>query len=397
MPHFEFTVVNAEGRRARGREVAASEAALLTSLAARGLTAVRVSEREHGAPFAPRVSRAATTDAVRALASLLAAGVPLIRALDVAATTAPPALAELLRDVRGRVERGDTLHAAMAVHAAVFSPASVGVVRAGERAGDLDGALDRLAAQREREDALRERLLSAAIYPTVLAIAGGAAILVLLYFVLPRFAALLQDTGLPLPRSTMMLLALATSVRAHWLALPVVAGVVVGAAIWLRATTRGRWLAARLLLSAPLVGRFRRDALSSSAARTLAVLLRGGAPLSAALEDAAASASDPLLCVALQRCRARIIAGSSLHAALLEESIFDDAFRALIATGEQAGRLVEFLERAADLLAQRTQRGAQRLVALAEPAMVIAFGVVIAVIALSLLQAIYGINPASLR
>lgn len=397
MPHFEFTAVNTEGRRTRGQEIAASESALVALLAARGLTVVRTRQREREHAFAPRAPRAAVTDAMRALASLLSAGVPLVRALDVAAMTAPSTLADVLRNIRSRVERGDALHAAMGAHDAVFRPAAIGLVRAGERAGDLDGALDRLASQLEHDDALRERLFSAAIYPAVLAVAGGAAMLILLYFVLPRFASLLLDSGLQLPRSTTILLALATALRTNWLLLPAAAAGFVAAAVWLRSTDSGRWLGAQLLVSTPFIGRFRRDALTAFTARTLAVLLRGGAPLASAIEDAAASASDPLLRAALQRTRARVIAGSSLHAALAAEPVFDDAFRALVATGEEAGRLADFLERAAGWFAQRTERAAQRLVALVEPTMVVVFGLVIAGVALSLLQAIYGINPATLR
>ena len=100
---------------------------------------------------------------------------------------------------------------------------------------------------------------------------------------------------------------------------------------------------------------------------------------------------------ALLRSRALVIAGSSLHVALGAEDLFGDVFRSLVATGEESGRLAAFLERAASLFAQRTERGAQRLVALAEPAMIVALGVVVGAIALSLLQAIYGINPAGLR
>ena len=397
MPRYDFKTVNAEGRRARGHERAATEAALVRALEQRGLTVLHVQERAAGEHEASRVPRAAVADAMRALASLLSAGLPLVRAFDIAAAAAAPALADVLREVRARVERGEGLAAAMSAHPAAFRPATVGVVRAGERAGDLAGALDRLASQLEREDALHARLVSAAIYPAVLAIAGGAAILVLLLFVLTRFASVLEGTGLPLPRSTALLLAAATTLRANWIALPLAAAALVALGTWMRSSETGRRLSARLLLGLPVVGAFRRDAIAASAARTLAVLLRGGAPLPSALDDAAASADDPLLRDALRRTRGRVLAGSTLHTAIAAEELFGDVFLALVSTGEEAGRLADFLERAAHLFAQRTDRGAQRLVALAEPAMIVAFGAVVGVIALSLLQAIYGINPMGLR
>lgn len=397
MPGFSFLTISAEGRRHRGHENAASEAALVRHLEAKGLTVVTVEPHEPSGLATARLSRAGTSDAVRAIAELLAAGLSLPRALDVAASSAPGALATVLADLRARVERGESVAVAMTAHTHVFSATAIGVVRAGERAGDLDGAFARLAVQLERADAQRARLVSAAIYPAVLAVAGGAAILVLLLFVLPRFAALLDGTGLPLPRSTALLLGFATALRTHWTALPLTGTFILGTAVWLHLTPTGQRWWSRALLALPVVGGFRRNALAASTARTLAVLLRGNAPLAAALDDTAGSAHDAILRDALHAARTRVVAGSTLHDAMASEDVFDDLFVSLVATGEESGRLADFLERAAVLFEQRTARGAERLVAIAEPTMIIAFGAVVGCIALSLLQAIYGINPAGIR
>jgi len=397
MPGFRFRTIDADGRRARGEAQAASAAALVRDLESQRLTVLDVRERRVAAPDMARVSRRAVADAVRALASLLDAGLPIARALDLTAESAPAGLAVVLRDVRARLERGESVAAAMAAHSGVFNATATGVVRAGERAGDLDGALARLAVQLERDEALRARLVSAAIYPAILTVAGGAAIVVLLLFVLPRFAALLDGTGIPLPASTAFLLGAATTLRANWMALPIAAAAAVAALAWVRATEGGRRAASRVLLALPVVGAFRRDLLAAGSARALGVLLRGGSPLPAALDDAAAAAADPLLRDALGRARAAVVAGSTLHAALATEQVFDRVLVSLVATGEEAGRLAEFLLRAADLFEQRAERGAQRLVTLLEPTIIIVFGAVVGFVALSLLQAIYGINPAGLR
>lgn len=397
MPAFEIRTINAAGRRERSVAAAADAATLVRDLEARGVVVLDIHERADGASAGRRVSHAAIEDAMRALAALLPAGLPLARALDAAASTAPPALAERLLDIRARVERGETLAAAFAAHGDVISPVAVGIVRAGERAGDLDAAFARLAAQLEREGALRSRLISAAIYPALLAVAGGAAVLVLLLFVLPRFADLLTGTGAQLPASTAMLLAAASLARRNWWTFPLAAVALASLGTWLRVTADGRRAWARTLLAVPVVRAFRRESLAAEMARLVAVLLRGGASLLAALDDAAASITDPLARDALQRVRERVRAGASLHAALGAEAVFPPLLASLVATGEEAGRLQEFLERGAALFEQRTERGAQRLVALAEPAMIIVFGAVVGVVALSLLQAIYGVNPASLR
>lgn len=397
MPGFRFQTISAEGRRTRGATEAVNAAALTRDLEAQGLTVLDVRAEADGADRTSRIARRDVADAARALASLLGAGLPLARAIEVAATAAPLPFATVLRDVQARIERGEHMAGAMAAHPEAFSAMATGVVRAGERAGDLDGAFAQLAEQLERQEELSTRLISAAIYPVILAVAGSAAIVVLLVFVLPRFASLFEGTGMPLPRSTAVLLAAATALRANWIVLPVVAGVTLAVATWLRATERGHRLLAGALLALPVLGGFRRDVLAASCARALCVLLRGGSTLPVALDDAAASVTDPLLRDALARVRTRVLAGSTLRAAVDGELIFHRVFVSLVATGEEAGRLADFLARAAALFEQRAVRGAQRLVALLEPAMIIAFGGVVAVVALSLLQAIYGLNPAGLR
>lgn len=397
MPGYEFRTVDAMGRRARGREHAPDVPTLVRTLEARGLVALAVEERAAGTSASRTAAPVAVADAVRALASLLPVGLPLARALDVVATSAPPPLAAVLTDVRARLERGEGVAAACAAHPGTFTPAAVGVIGAGERAGDLDGAFARLADQLEREHDLRAQLLSAAIYPAVLAVAGGGAMVVLLVFVLPRFAALLSDTGIPLPPSTALLLGVSTALRANWPLLPVAGAAVLALAAWLRATARGRRAWATVLLAVPLVRAVRRDVLAAEVARTLAMLLRGGTPLAAALDAAARTVTDPLLADALHATRERVAAGSALHAALAGERAFDATFVALVATGEQSGRLTDFLARAGVMLEQRTQRSLRRLIAFAEPAMIVGFGLVVGGIALALLQAIYGLNPAGLR
>src|ERR1044072_7070541 len=111
------------------------------------------------------------------------------------------------QEARPSVELGDTLSTALSEHRKLFSPLYVGLVRAGERSGDIDAAFGRLAAQLERDEQLRGKVLSASIYPLLLATAGSIAVNVLLFFVLPRFVTLLEGSGAKLPASTSTLLA----------------------------------------------------------------------------------------------------------------------------------------------------------------------------------------------
>ncbi|HYT05178.1 MAG TPA: type II secretion system F family protein [Gemmatimonadales bacterium] len=401
MPTFAYQAVDTAGKRLRGRAEAASPELLLRSLADRGVVVVDVTTADDAAGargLGARFGRQqAVLEATRALAALLPAGMPLARALGVAATLTTGAVADALDAVRRRVERGESIAAALGAYPDLFPPLYVGVVRAGERSGDLDAAFRRLAAQLERDAQLRSRLVSASIYPLLLATVGGIAVLVLVLFVLPRFAELLQGAGARLPRSTAIVLGVATLLSRFW---PLVlAGAVafpLGVVGYLR-TADGRRTGARLLLGIPVVRTLRRHALGARFARLVGVLLGGGAPLLAALEDAQQSLGDPLARDEAARVRLRVREGAALHQAIAEGTLFPPLLTQLVAVGEEAARLEQFLLKAADILEEKTERVLQRLVALLEPALIVFFGGVVGLVALSLFQAIYGINVGSFR
>jgi type II secretory pathway component PulF len=339
--------------------------------------------------------RRAVLEVTRALAALLPAGMPLSRALATSAHVAAGDLAEVLEAVRARVERGQSLAVALAEHPDYFPSLYVGMVRAGERSGDLAAAFVRLTDQLERQDQLRARLLSASIYPLLLALVGGVAMVVLLLFVLPRFAELLAGAGATLPRSTAMLLAASEGLQRYWPALfliPLLAGAGVVAC---RSAGRGGSLAAMLLLRVPLVGRLRRTLLAARFARVTGVLLGGGAPLLVALTEAVHSLDDPLARSETERIRDRVREGRPLHGAIAEGPLYPPLLARLVAVGEESSRLQEFLLKAAELFEDRAERALHRLVTLAEPAMIVGFGVVVAIVALSLLQAIYSVNAGA--
>ena len=398
MPAFAYQAVDPTGKRHRGRAEAATPAALTRTLEDRGLLVLEVdtddSAQQGGYGFGRRRE---VLEVTRALAALLPAGMPLAQALGAASGVASGEVRDALQQVRARVERGDTLSASLAAHPRLFSPLYVGLVRAGERSGDVDSAFGRLADQLERDEQLRGKILSAAIYPLLLATVGSIAVTVLLMFVLPRFVELLEGSGAALPRSTAFLLALSSALQRYWPALLLALGGLLAAGYWARSTDDGRRLWARMLLGIPLIRTLRQYALAARVARLTGVLLGGGAPLLAALDDAIESIGDPVARDDVVRIRTRVREGASLRQAIADGSLFPPLLAQLVAVGEEAGRLREFLLKAADIFEDRTERSTQRLATLAEPAMIVVFGIIVAFVALSLLQAIYGINAGSFR
>lgn len=398
MPTFAYRAVDAAGRRSKGRISATTPSAVTRELETRGLLALEVEEAAEAASAGGGLGfgrRRAVLEFTRAVAALLPAGMPLSRALKAAIATSPERTRPVFEQVRARVERGEELATALAEHPRVFSPLYIGVVRAGEKSGSLDDAFTRLSLYLEREDELRSKLVSLSIYPALLAVVGFASVCVLVLFVLPRFADLLLSAGAALPRSTALILGLATGAREQWRLLMLVPLTFIGVVAWLRTTAGGRRAASVLLTSIPVIGAWRRQALGAAFARMVGELLSGGAPLLAALGDARDCMDDSVARQETDRIRTRVREGGSLNAAIAEGGLFPPVLAQLVALGEEAGRLADFLLKSADLLERKTERALERLVALAEPAMIVLFGGLVALVALALLQAIYGVNASS--
>lgn len=399
---FTYRAVDATGRRERGTVEAENASALARTLEARGLIVLDVGPETRSASaksieWRHGGKRGDVLELTRAMAALLAAGVPLARALSTVTAITHGVTTEAVEDIRGRIARGESLTTAIASHPRLFPTLYVGVVRAGERSGNLAGSFAALAAQLEREDRLRARLLSASIYPLLLAVASLAAVAVLVLFVLPSFAELLESTRATIPRTTATLLAIADAVRGSWPAIvAVIAIAITGVSVGMR-TRAGRRAAAELTLRLPIAGTFRRYTLAARFSRVLGVLLAGGAPLLIALDDALQSLADPLAREDVARIRARVRDGVALNAAIAGGTLFPPLLARLVAVGEEASRLEEFLTRAAEICEDKAERLLQRLVALAEPAMIILLGGLVAFVALSLLQAIYGVDASAFR
>ncbi|MEX2282343.1 MAG: type II secretion system F family protein [Gemmatimonadota bacterium] len=399
VPSFAYQAVDHKGNRRGGLLEAPSARAASSALESSGLFIVEISQPSQGVGATPRggSERRAVLALTRALAALLAAGVPLARALSAARLSVPPRVAEIVDLIRREVERGSSLAAALSAQPQLFSPLYVGVVRAAEKSGELASGFNELAVTLERQQQLRDKLVSLSIYPILLATVGSAAVVLLIAVVMPRFVSLLEGTGASLPASTAFLLSLASVFRRYGVILPGLGVATVIAAGMLLRTERGAILKSRLLVQLPLVGALRRETLAGRFARLSGVLIHNGAPVLNALADAGASLADPLATREVERIRTQVREGSTLHGAIAAGTLFPPLLPQLVAVGEESGRLSIFLQRAAEMFERNTERSLERLVALLEPAMIVAFGGIVAFVALALLQAIYGLNAGGLR
>jgi len=393
VPEFAYRAATPDGRIIRGVQEATSGPLLERQLSASGLLLLDVSTapaaRRTGRGFRSR--RADVVEAVRYLATLIEAGFPLDRALGTTSRiVARRDVAQALLAARERVRSGVELATAFDEQGRIFPRLTVGMIRAGERGGHLPDALNRLAGQLEREEALRSQVLSALFYPAIVAVVGAAALLVLVLYVLPRFVAVLAEAGAALPRSTALLLA-TSAWLGRWWPLLLAGGV---AAVFLIAAYRrsasGRLVLDELLLRVPVLGALRQRLVAARFGRSLSSLLGSGLPILPALEVAASGLSDTAASRQVRKARDDVRAGMRLAQALDQGAAFPFLFVQMVDLGEASGRLVEMLDRAAVSAERDLQQGLERLVRLVEPVMIVVFGALAGFVALSLLQAIYG-------
>lgn len=390
---YAYRAARADGAIETGTVDAPSREAASTSLTRGGLFPIEVTLEAAPEARRERIAIAPLALGFRLLADLLEAGLPVSRALAAFESLAPAEWRPGLLSVRDAVREGKSLASALAASPLEIPPLAIGIVHAGEAGSGLAPAVRRAAELLEMAAATRAAIVGALTYPMILAFAGSASLALLVGVVLPRFAAILADLGQTLPTSTRLVLGAADAVR-EW-ALPGALGLVALLVLWRAWSSseegRRQWHAT--LLRLPLAGAVRRAAAVSRVSASLAALLESGVPLGAALAHAERSAGDASLAARLAEARERVMTGARLSRALEETDAATPTTVRLVRAGEETGRLAAMLAHAARMERERAERVVKGAVKLVEPALILAFGLVIAVVAASLLQAIYAVRP----
>jgi type II secretory pathway component PulF len=317
--------------------------------------------------------------------------VPLDRALAFTAAHAGHAgLADAVRETRHSVQSGAALADALAQHPRYFDALLVASVAAGESSGALDTVFERLADHLEESAELRSQVQSALLYPAIMSVVAIVGVGILLGFVIPRFATILADVGGQLPLTTRLLMAASVVLtRAWWVWLLIAAALAYALpTVMGRPDVRRRCHAARLGL--PWLGDFERKYLTARFARTLGLLLRSGIPVLPSLRIARASAPNSVFQDGVDQAAAAVTEGSALAPAL--SGTLPPLALQMMAVGEESGQLEELCLRVADAYDGDVRRSLRTMVALIEPAMILTFGALVGLVALAMLQAIYGIN-----
>ena len=340
-----------------------------------------------------RLSRSQIESFTQELSALLQAGMPLDRSLQIMLdVNEDPAVSRLIGDVQQSIRAGATLSVALADRDETFSPFYVNMVRAAEAGGRLDVGLQRLVEHLEKARLLREKVLAALIYPSILVSVAGLSMLLILTYVIPKVTEVFDDVGATLPLATRVVIGAADLFRIYgWL---LVVAVMVGVALFRRALAnpevRYRWH--ERLLQAPLLGNLVLKLETARFSRSLGALVANGLPLLNALTIAKDTLSNQVLMRALTEAAETVKAGRGLTDPLMAQGLFPKLALQMMKVGEETGRLEEMLLRVADTYDRETANAIQRFLAFLEPVLIVGLGALIGGIIMSVLVAIVSIN-----
>ena len=399
MPEFSYRAIKGSGELVQGTLVADTEPDLLVQLRRMGCLPIHVSAKESGQGMGwSRLTRRGLSSQdrltfARQLATLVRAGIPLDRSLSLSRDLAEkPALQAVIDATLKQLRSGQSLAHSLAANERFFPPLYVAMVRAGEASGTLPAVLDRLVEFEEFSAELRGYLVSALIYPMLLLTVGGVAIGFLLGFVVPRFAQIFEEAGKELPLPTQVLMDVSLAFRSYgWLAALIIVAAVLLAGRWVR-TESGRLRWDQWRLRAPLLGDVSLKLEIARFAKTMGTLLTQAVPIISALRLTREVLSNRRVAAAVEPLIQGVKRGQGLATPLAESGMFPALAVQLMTLGDQTGKLDSMLLELAAIYDREVRVATKRLVALVEPAVILAMGLVVGTIVISTLLAIVSIN-----
>jgi type IV pilus assembly protein PilC len=306
---------------------------------------------------------------------MINAGLPIVQCLDtLAKQVTKERFRETIQQVTRDVESGSTLAEAMGKHKSVYPDLYISMVEAGESGGILDVVLQRLAVFLEKLDALKRKVKTAMIYPTVVLSVMVLASVFLLVFVIPTFAKMFSDFGGTLPLPTRIVMGMSAFLRSRWYLLAGAAGIAAYAIRRYRATEKGRLKIDTLLLRTPAIGEILRKSAVARFTRTLGTLISSGVPILDGLGITARTAGNMVVHNAVMQTRVSIREGQTIAEPLRASGVFPPMVVQMIAIGEETGALDEMLEKIADFYEQEVDSAVEGLTSIIEPVMIVLMG-----------------------
>lgn len=397
MPVFVYTALDREGRQKSGALPADSRAAALDQVTTLGLSPISLEQQDtpgagSSAMFkSDRISQASVESFTRELANLLAAGLPLSRALallhrEASQPGAKKAWAEIHDDVVG----GDSLGDALAKWPKAFSTVYVAMVRAGESGGFLPLVLQQIDDFRTREKDLKGKVKAAMVYPAMLALIACAALVFMMLFFIPRFSSIFAEFGSKLPALTRVIMAMSNLMMSYGLVVALAVVLLVLGVKRAITTEAGRRVIERMMLKTPAVGRVVARFALVRFCRMLGTLVGAGVPLVAALRTAKEALGNQTLSDAVSHAIEEVQRGASLAKSLGTcPALFPASIIEMVTVAEETGRLDKELIRLSTTYEGDLDRQLRMLVALAEPALLFMMAGIIGTVVVGLLLPVF--------
>lgn len=379
---FSYQVKDDKGQIHSGELSAPSSSSAAQALRERGFVPLSIEEKKLSAlqkeiklPGFGRVKQKDLAIFSRQFATMINAGLSLLRSLDILADQTPNAtFSGVIREIKTSVEKGMSLSEAMQRHPKVFDRLYVAMIRAGEVGGVLDATLIRLADTLEKSVELRGKVKSAMTYPTAVL---GLVVLILtamLIFVVPMFEGMYADLGGTLPLPTRILLGLSRAMVGNWY---IILGVVIGGIFLFRrwvSTEGGRFTFDRIKLKVPIFGSLAQKSAIARFSETLASLTRTAVPILHAMDIVAETAGNEVVAKAIKEVQASVKEGDSIAAPLAKHDVFPPMVVQMLAVGEETGALDTMLDKLADFYNAEVSATVDSLTSLLEPLLMVVLG-----------------------
>lgn len=340
-------------------------------------------------PF-PRVKTEELVVFTRQLATMLAAGLSILRSFSIlGAQTQNKTLQTTILQINDDIEAGAALWEAMHKHPKIFSGVYISMIRAGELGGVLDVVLERLGGHLERDAEITAKVKSASIYPAIIAIFTVVMVFGIITFVMPTFTVMFTAAGMKLPAPTRILLAMGLFLKKYfWLVILLSVGLVFALKKW-GTTAAGRYFFDNLYLRIPVLGKTVSRIVVSRFARTMGTLVRSGIPVLQALEAVEEVVGNAVIARAIQKARASIREGDTITGPLAATGVFEPMVTQMIAVGEETGSLDEMLTRMSDYYDREVMYSIDALTSMIEPLLVVVVAVLVGGVVIATLLPVF--------
>jgi len=366
------------GARIKGRSLAPDEAALRAELRRQGIAPSRI-RKQRDSRRGGKVDMGDIAIFMRQLATMLAAGIPLVQAFEIVGNGNEKAsMQRLILGIKADVEGGTSLHEALAKYPLYFDDLTVNLVEAGEQAGALEALLDKVATYKEKTEALKKKVKKALFYPAAVLVVAVIVTVVLLIFVIPQFESLYKGFGADLPAFTQMVINLSRFIQHDGLYLAVALFALGWSFFYFKKRSRAmRHFLDRAILRIPVIGPILNKSAIARYARTLSTMFAAGVPLVEALESVAGATGNIVYETAVLKMRDEVATGQRLQRAMESTGLFPNMVNQMIAVGEESGSLDEMSGKVATFYEAEVDNAVDAMSSLMEPLIMVVLGVVV--------------------